>query len=287
MDPKFFRKYADLIESAENNKPVLTEGMLNDIKTQAMALFNKAKSMPGFPQAYQKAKTMTPQVQAILKKSKSGPEAMERIQQLAKAPANENAFSQAAGVAAGAVGGIGAVATPFSSICAKLLDPLLTSAQATTFALPMLATSIALIGLGMLLSIFTKGNIPGTDPDSAAYQNPNNKPMQEAELDEVVRVQGIDPRTGKLYDPQTQDQRNELARIANLGRWKDKHRIGGLKPGSQGSANQLRISPDRISIAGSDNPGTQPGTRVTNKPAKGFMGTSLGAARPANVGKGK
>ena len=181
MDPKFFRKYSDLIESAENNKPVLTEGMLNDIKTQAMALFNKAKAMPGFSQAYQKAKTMTPQVQAILKTSKSGEEAMGRIQQLAKAPANENAFSQAAGVAAGAVGSIGAVATPFSSICAKLLDPLLTSAQATTFALPMLATSIALIGLGILLSTFTKGNIPGTDPDSAAYQNPNNKPMQEAE----------------------------------------------------------------------------------------------------------
>jgi len=163
MDPKFFRKYADLIESAENNKPVLTEGMLNDIKTQAMALFNKAKAMPGFSQAYQKAKTMTPQVQAILKTSKSGEEAMGRIQQLAKAPANENAFSQAAGVAAGAVGGIGAVATPFSSICAKLLDPLLTSAQATTFALPMLATSIALIGLGILLSTFTKGNIPGSE----------------------------------------------------------------------------------------------------------------------------
>ena len=126
---------------------------------------------------------------------------------------------------------------------------------------------------------------PGQNP---VQPNPNSKPTQEAELDEVVRVQGIDPRTGKLYDPQNQDQRDELARIANYGRWDAKERrIGGLKPGSQGSANQRRVSPDRISIAGSDNPGTQPGTRVTNKPAKGFMGTSLGAARPANVGKGK
>ena len=172
MDPRFFRKYAELVESAENGRPVLTEGMLNDIKTQAMELFDKAKSMPGFSQAYKKAKTMAPQVKEILTTSKSGKEAMDRIQQLVKAPANENAFSQGAGLASAAAGGVSALATPFVGSCAKLLDPLITSGQVDGIAIPTLAISIALIGLGILLTTFTKGNIPGTDPDSAAYEKP-------------------------------------------------------------------------------------------------------------------
>jgi hypothetical protein len=53
-----------------------------------------------------------------------------------------------------------------------LLDPLITSGQVNGIAISTIAISIALIGLGALLTTFTKGNIPGTDPNSAAYEKP-------------------------------------------------------------------------------------------------------------------
>ena len=47
MDPRFFRKYADLVESAEKNKPIISEAILSEgfLTTVAQKLANKLMSM--------------------------------------------------------------------------------------------------------------------------------------------------------------------------------------------------------------------------------------------------
>ena len=44
MDPRFFRKYADLVEAAEQDKPVLNEGVMDAIKSMASKLMPKLSS---------------------------------------------------------------------------------------------------------------------------------------------------------------------------------------------------------------------------------------------------
>ena len=94
MSTELFRKYIDIVEGREQ----VNEGMIDDIKAKFSAIWTKLKAMPGFAEAYQKAKTMEPQLKQILQSSSSGKEAAAKIKSLvagdAVATTNEESTAQ-------------------------------------------------------------------------------------------------------------------------------------------------------------------------------------------------
>lgn len=91
MDSQFFRKYADLITEAEKPEIQLDEGVVDFLKQAASKVKEKfsglysqaAKAIPGFAQAYAKAKTMEQELTNILQSSKSATEAVQKVKSLA------------------------------------------------------------------------------------------------------------------------------------------------------------------------------------------------------------
>ena len=75
MDPKFFRRYADLITEAEQPKQ-LDEGVMDSIKAMVMKI-------PGISQYIKAAENLKPQLASIAKNSRSGSEALEQVKSLA------------------------------------------------------------------------------------------------------------------------------------------------------------------------------------------------------------
>jgi len=121
MDPKFFRKYADIITEAEAVQ--LDEGIVDTIKQKIGGFAAKVKALPGFEQAYAKAKTLAPQLKEIFVSSKSGAEVVAKIKQLTSAG---NAAAVAEGdnamIGTGAVGGVATGGFMLWEIGSGLLD---------------------------------------------------------------------------------------------------------------------------------------------------------------------
>ena len=86
MDPKFFRKYADLITEAEQPEQ-LDEGVMDSIKAMA----SKIQALPGISQYIKMAQSLKQQAIDIVKSSQSGKEVVDKLQALAQQnqPQNE------------------------------------------------------------------------------------------------------------------------------------------------------------------------------------------------------
>lgn len=104
MDPKFFRKYADIITEAETQQ--LDEGIVDTIKQKISGFAAKVKALPGFEQAYARAKAAVPQLKEIFTTSKSGAEVVAKIKQLSGANNATVAEGDNAMIGVGAVGGV-------------------------------------------------------------------------------------------------------------------------------------------------------------------------------------
>jgi len=104
MDPKFFRKYADLITEAEQTQ--IDEGVLQDIKTKAQSVIAQFKSVPGIGKAYQQAKAFAPELKQIFASAKSGQDIIDGIKRMAATKAGANAMAEDVkpGAAIGALG---------------------------------------------------------------------------------------------------------------------------------------------------------------------------------------
>ena len=78
MSTELFRRYIDIVEGREQ----INEGMIDDVKAKFSEIWTKLKAMPGFAEAYQKAKTMEPQLKQILQSSSSGKEVADKVKSL-------------------------------------------------------------------------------------------------------------------------------------------------------------------------------------------------------------
>jgi hypothetical protein len=103
MDPKFFRKYADIITEAETVQ--LDEGMLDSLKQLYQNLVGKVKSIPNFKQYYDAAKSKQQEAVEAIKSSKSAEELKQKIASIGDSlQVNEMMYKQpVAGPALGAV----------------------------------------------------------------------------------------------------------------------------------------------------------------------------------------
>ena len=100
MSTELFRKYIDIVEGREQ----VNEGMIDDVKAKFSEIWAKLKAMPGFAEAYQKAKTMEPELKQILQSSSSGKDAADKIKNLASGMADtqtNESNSSAVGAATG------------------------------------------------------------------------------------------------------------------------------------------------------------------------------------------
>lgn len=92
MDPKFFRKYADIIAEAE--RPI-DEGIVDTIKEKISSFIsNLSTKFPAIKQTLPIAQKLQPEITEILKTSKSGKEIVQRLQQLAQQQAGSVAMSE-------------------------------------------------------------------------------------------------------------------------------------------------------------------------------------------------
>ena len=78
MSTELFRRYIDIVEGREQ----INEGMIDDVKAKFSEIWTKLKAMPGFAEAYEKAKAMEPELKQILQSSSSGKEAADKIKNL-------------------------------------------------------------------------------------------------------------------------------------------------------------------------------------------------------------
>jgi hypothetical protein len=136
MNPTFFRQYADMIAEAEQPQQ-LDENAIAGMKAMATDLFNKAKAIPGFGEAYTQAKQMKPELTQILKSAKSGKEAIEQVKQLANVSESWGAIGT----------GIGSAVYLIQQHAADLLDkiiPLIPSGpMAALIGVPILIIVLA------------------------------------------------------------------------------------------------------------------------------------------------
>ena len=93
MDPKFFRKYSDIIVEAEQPQQ-LDEGMLQDLKTKAQSVIAQFKSVPGIGKAYQQAKAFAPELKQIFASAKSGKDVIDGIKRMAQSKVGSNAVAE-------------------------------------------------------------------------------------------------------------------------------------------------------------------------------------------------
>jgi hypothetical protein len=88
MDPRFFRKYADLITEAEQQLTEaelqqLQEGMIDSLKQIYQTVVTKARAIPNFKQYMQMAKPKQKEAVEAIKASKSPQELQQKILQIA------------------------------------------------------------------------------------------------------------------------------------------------------------------------------------------------------------
>lgn len=93
MDPKFFRRYADLITEAEQ----LDEGMIDAIKSKVSSITGQVKqAIPNFSQLYKEITPMIPQLKQILSSARTAEDVNNSVKQLAQQHAEKiNAQSTA------------------------------------------------------------------------------------------------------------------------------------------------------------------------------------------------
>ena len=145
MDPKFFRKYADIITEAEQ----LDEGMLDSLKSKALDLFSKAKQVPGFAEGVAKAKAMSAQLKQILASSKSGAEVGEKIKALAQGGQVAEGDAQ---IVAGSAGVLGGAALSIWEASSGLLDAVFASGSAPHI-LWLAGMPILIVMMGLALAM--------------------------------------------------------------------------------------------------------------------------------------
>ena len=88
MSTELFRKYIDIVEGREQ----INEGIIDDVKAKFSEIWTKLKAMPGFAEAYQKAKAMEPELKQILQSSSSGKDAADKVKALVPGSAVSEAF---------------------------------------------------------------------------------------------------------------------------------------------------------------------------------------------------
>ena len=149
MDPKFFRKYADIITEAEVPQQ-LDEGMLDSLKQKALDLFAKAKQVPGFSEGVAKAKAMTGQLKQILQSSSSAAEVGQKIKALAQGGQVAEGDAQ---IAVGSVGALGGAALAIWEASSGLLDAVFASGSAAHIVwLAGMPIVIVMMGLALAMT---------------------------------------------------------------------------------------------------------------------------------------
>jgi hypothetical protein len=81
MDPRFFRRYRDLIAETEE----LDEGMVDRVKSMISGLTGKVKqAVPNFSELYREITPMMPQLKQIMSTAKTPEEVSDSVRQLAQ-----------------------------------------------------------------------------------------------------------------------------------------------------------------------------------------------------------
>jgi hypothetical protein len=81
MDPRFFRRYRDLIAETEE----LDEGMVDNVKSMIAGLTGKVKqAIPNFSELYREITPMMPQLKQIMSSAGTAEEVSAEVQKLAQ-----------------------------------------------------------------------------------------------------------------------------------------------------------------------------------------------------------
>lgn len=148
------RKYANIIAEAETQQ--LDEGVMDSIRQ----MYAKAKSMPGFAQAYKTAEQYKDKLTQILKSSKSGKEVIEQIKNLsASVPVTESTMFTANDAVQGVATatGMGSFMTMFVASMSPVFDKFtgLGTFGVTGGAIPVMIVSALVLCLSLWLLLKT------------------------------------------------------------------------------------------------------------------------------------
>jgi len=124
MDPKFFRKYSDIIFEAEQPQQ-LDEGMLQDLKTKASTIMAELKKIKGIGAAFQQAKAFAPELKQVFMSAKSGKEVMDGIKRVVAAKSGNQALAERTNeLVGGAIGTIGGLSITVYEMATGFFDVL-------------------------------------------------------------------------------------------------------------------------------------------------------------------